>query len=95
VKIEIPSEWTDLDRVTHRVWPDRESKRAEYIHYSLEIVLPIVNKKIYVCTRLAPIEVVPGLWERIEKDSKAKLAHMARLEYYRFCNPKTKKGCRS
>jgi|Laugrefa1bdmlbdn_1035148.scaffolds.fasta_scaffold01919_7 hypothetical protein len=91
MKIQIPSEWTDLDRVTHKVWANRETKRPEYIQYSLSIILPIVNKQVYVCNRLSPIEVQPGLWDRLAKDGKAKIARMARLEYYRFYKSQIKK----
>jgi hypothetical protein len=89
--IEMPSEWTDLDEVTHRLY--KEGKNGSHIIYSLEVTMPIVQKKIYVAHRIDCFGQMKDYHlDALAQQSRVKLAKMARLEYHRFCRPKVKKG---
>lgn len=82
--IKIPSEWTDLDNVRHVVCQNDQG----LIIYKVEVILPIVNKAVYVVNGLSPFDIEISVFERFGKDAKAKLAKIARLEYHRYCRPK-------
>lgn len=87
--IEMPSEWTDLDEVTHRLYKEGNN----HIIYSLEVTMPIVKKKMYVAHRIDCFGPMKDYHlDALAQQSRVKLAKMARLEYHRFCRPKVKKG---
>ena len=91
--VEMPSEWTDLDEVTHRLY--EEGKNGTHIIYSLEVTMPIIKKKIYVAHRIDAFGPMKDCYlDTLAQQSKVKLAKIARLEYHRYCQPK-KKGKKS